>query len=177
MSTAAPTPLRADRLTALALKRLLDVGVAGAAVVLLAPLFPFVACWIKLESRGPVLFRQRRVGRDGRPFSMLKLRTMSLDAEARLDEVAHLNVHGEPRFFKAAGDPRVTRAGRVLRRYSLDELPQLVNVLRGEMSLVGPRPLVEEEARHVHGVGERRLRVRPGITGLWQVWGRNEIPF
>jgi lipopolysaccharide/colanic/teichoic acid biosynthesis glycosyltransferase len=158
-------------------KRAIDIGVSTAAVVFFVPVWLLLACWIKLDSPGPVLFRQNRIGRLGRSFTILKFRTMVFDAEAHLDEVAHLNVHAEPRFFKAAGDPRVTRSGRFLRRYSLDELPQFVNVLRGDMSIVGPRPLVVEEACYVLGEAARRLTVRPGITGLWQVQGRNEIPF
>ena len=140
---------------------------------MLRPLFVAVAVAIKLDSRGPVFFRQVRMGRGDRTFRMLKFRTMVVDADARKGEVAHLNKHagGDERMFKAPNDPRVTRVGRVLRRYSLDELPQLVNVLQGEMSLVGPRPLILEEHRHVGGWGRERLDLKPGITGLWQVLG------
>jgi lipopolysaccharide/colanic/teichoic acid biosynthesis glycosyltransferase len=109
-----------------------------------------------------------------------KFRTMSEDADARKGEFAHLNAHahgGDPRMFKIPDDPRVTRVGRFLRRYSLDELPQLINVLKGEMSLVGPRPLILDEHEHVHDWAQKRLKLRPGITGLWQVLGRSEIPF
>jgi lipopolysaccharide/colanic/teichoic acid biosynthesis glycosyltransferase len=171
------TPPRRPVRLALGAKRVLDVCLSVAALIVLVPAGLAVAVWIKLDSRGPVFFFQTRIGRAGKPFTLIKLRTMAVDAESRLDEVAHLNVHREERFFKAAADPRVTRAGSFLRRYSLDELPQLLNVLRGEMSLVGPRPLVVDEALHVRGEGRRRLDVRPGITGLWQVEGRNEIPF
>jgi exopolysaccharide biosynthesis polyprenyl glycosylphosphotransferase len=163
------------------LKRGLDLIGAGAGLVVLAPLFAFVATAIKLDSAGPVVFRQLRMGARGETFSILKFRTMSVDAEARKKEVAHLNRHarrgGDPRMFKVDDDPRVTRVGRVLRRLSIDELPQLWNVVRGEMSLVGPRPLILEEDAHVTDWAERRLDLKPGITGIWQVLGRDGIPF
>ena len=163
------------------LKRALDLVVACSALVFLAPLFAVAAVAIMLDSRGPVFFRQARIGTSGRPFRMWKLRTMNADADDRKAEVAHLNKHlgpgGDPRMFKIPDDPRVTRVGRVLRRYSLDEVPQLINVLRGEMSLVGPRPLIPDEHRFVAGWAQKRLELRPGMTGLWQVLGRNEIPF
>ena len=128
-----------------------------------------------------MLFRQRRVGRASKPFEMYKFRTMDADADGRKAEYAHLNKFAQEgvdaRMFKIPGDPRVTRIGRFLRRHSLDELPQLINVLRGHMSLVGPRPLVPEEDEHVERWARRRLDVRPGMTGLWQVLGRNDIPF
>jgi exopolysaccharide biosynthesis polyprenyl glycosylphosphotransferase len=166
---------RASRL----MKRGLDLGVATAALVLLSPLLLYCAARIKLGSPGPVFFRQERMGRGGRRFRIFKFRTMVADAEQRKDEVAHLNRHagGDPRMFKVEDDPRITPFGRWLRRWSLDELPQLLNVLRGEMSLVGPRPLILEEDRHVTGLQRRRLQLLPGITGLWQVLGRSDIPF
>jgi lipopolysaccharide/colanic/teichoic acid biosynthesis glycosyltransferase len=121
------------------------------------------------------------MGADEKPFRILKFRTMREDADARKGEVAHLNKHaapgGDPRMFKISGDPRTTRVGGRLRRYCLDELPQLINVLKGEMTLVGPRPLILDEDRHVAGWARRRLALRPGMTGLWQVLGRSEIPF
>ena len=165
--------------SSLFLKRVFDLIVSSIALVLLAPLFGAVAVAIKLDSPGPVFFRQVRMGRGGRTFTILKFRTMTADADARKREVAHLNKHldGDARMFKAPDDPRVTRVGRLLRGYSLDELPQLVNVLRGEMSLVGPRPLILDEHRHVDGWAEKRLDLKPGITGLWQVLGRDDIPF
>ena len=135
---------------------------------------------IKLDSRGPLFFRQTRVGRDGQRFKLWKFRSMHPDADARKHEVADLNFHAgadEDCMFKIREDPRVTRVGRILRRYSLDELPQLYNVLVGDMSLVGPRPLIEEEASQVDGRFRHRLSLTPGITGLWQVNGRSEIPF
>jgi lipopolysaccharide/colanic/teichoic acid biosynthesis glycosyltransferase len=128
-----------------------------------------------------VFFRQPRVGTRGRVFHIYKLRTMACDADRWKSEYAHLNRHaaegGDPRMFKIENDPRVTRVGRLLRRFSLDELPQVINVLKGEMSLVGPRPLIAEEAGFVHDWASRRLELKPGITGLWQVLGRSAIPF
>jgi len=163
------------------LKRTLDVVVALAALILLSPLLALTALLIRLDSPGPVFFRQARIGAFGRPFRMWKLRTMVVDADDRKGEVAHLNKHlgpgGDPRMFKIPDDPRTTRIGRTLRRYSLDEVPQLINVLRGEMSLVGPRPLIPDEHRFVADWGQKRLELRPGMTGLWQVLGRHEIPF
>jgi lipopolysaccharide/colanic/teichoic acid biosynthesis glycosyltransferase len=148
---------------------------------LLAPMFALIALLIKLDSPGPVFFRQLRMGIGNRVFRMYKFRTMTADADEKKAEFASLNKHahrgGDPRMFKIADDPRVTTVGRFLRRYSLDELPQLLNVLKGEMTLVGPRPLILEEDRHVEDWARRRLDLKPGMTGLWQVLGRNEIPF
>ncbi len=164
-----------------ALKRALDLIIAGLSVVLLAPLFLAIAIAIKLDSRGPVFFRQVRMGARDRPFRMWKFRTMERDADERKHEVAHLNAYlahsDDPVMFKVHDDPRVTRVGRFLRRTSLDELPQLLNVVSGQMSLVGPRPLIPEEDRQVGDWRRRRLDLRPGMTGLWQVLGRNDIPF
>jgi exopolysaccharide biosynthesis polyprenyl glycosylphosphotransferase len=163
------------------LKRAFDLVVGLVIAIVLAPLFLAVAILIKLDSSGPVLFRQKRIGAAGVPFVIFKFRTMIRDADDQKHEVAHLNAHahrgGDPRMFKIADDPRVTRAGKVLRRFSLDEFPQLLNVLRGEMSLVGPRPLILEEDAHVDDWARRRLALKPGMTGLWQVSGRNAIPF
>jgi exopolysaccharide biosynthesis polyprenyl glycosylphosphotransferase len=173
-------PRPALRRSSLRLKRTLDVSVVGAALVLLSPLLLACAIAIKLNSPGPVLFRQRRIGRDDRPFEVLKFRSMCVDADQRKDHVASLSFHGggvESGMFKIRDDPRVTRVGSVLRRYSLDELPQLLNILRGDMSLVGPRPLIENEDRQVKGRFRRRLGLTPGLTGLWQVHGRSDIPF
>ena len=165
--------------SSLVLKRALDVVLSAIGLVLLAPLLAVVAVAIKLDTRGPVFFRQVRMGQGDRPFRMLKFRTMAADADERKHEVAHLNKHsdGDDRMFKIPNDPRITRVGRVLRRYSIDELPQLVNVLKGDMSLVGPRPLIPDEHRHVYGWASRRLDLKPGMTGLWQVLGRDDIPF
>ena len=128
-----------------------------------------------------MLFRQTRRGRAEQVFRIFKFRTMTADAEARKYELSHLNMHlapgGDPRMFKIPDDPRVTRIGGFLRRTRLDELPQLFNVLKGEMSLVGPRPIILAEDEHVAGWARRRLDLRPGITGLWQVLGASDIPF
>ena len=161
------------------LKRTMDIGLATFALVLLAPLFALVAAAIKADSRGPVFFRQVRRGTGERTFRIYKFRTMVADAERRKQDVAHLNQHanGDPRMFKVPDDPRVTRVGRLLRRFSLDELPQLINVVKGEMSLVGPRPLILDEDRYVTDWKRKRLNLKPGITGLWQVLGRSDIPF
>ena len=144
-----------------ALKRALDIAVAAFALVALAPFFALIATAIKLDSRGPAIFRQTRMGSGEQPFSILKFRTMTIDADERKHEVAHLNHHrgNDARMFKAPADPRVTRVGRFLRRTSMDELPQLLNVLRGEMSLVGPRPLILEEDTHVSDWARDRLRL------------------
>jgi exopolysaccharide biosynthesis polyprenyl glycosylphosphotransferase len=162
-------------------KRAMDLVLSALGLVVLAPLFALVAVLIKLDSSGPVFFRQVRMGQGGRTFRIVKFRTMCADAEERKADVAHLNKHagagGDPRMFKIPDDPRVTRVGRFLRRYALDELPQLINVLRGEMSLVGPRPLILSEDRHVDSWARHRLDLKPGMTGLWQVLGRNEIGF
>jgi exopolysaccharide biosynthesis polyprenyl glycosylphosphotransferase len=162
---------------ALLVKRSLDLVVSAAALLLFGPVLIAIAILIRLESPGPLLFRQLRMGAGDVPFRILKFRTMVSDAEAQKDELRHLNKHDDPRLFKVSEDPRVTPLGRVLRRFSLDELPQLFNVLTGEMSLVGPRPLPLDEDRHVHDWARQRLVVKPGITGLWQVLGREEIPF
>ncbi len=168
------------RPSALRLKRMLDIVVSGAALVALSPLLLVCAVAIKVNSPGPVLFRQRRIGRDDSAFSLLKFRSMCADAEEIKNEVAALSFHGggtDNGMFKVRADPRITRVGAVLRRYSIDELPQLVNILRGDMSLVGPRPLIESEDRQVEGRFRARLGLTPGLTGLWQVHGRSDIPF
>ena len=156
-------------------KRGFDIVFSLLALVLLAPILLLIALAIKLDSPGPILFRQRRVGRNSEPFSMLKFRTMIPDAEARKLEVLHLNEAGDG-LFKIGEDPRTTRFGRFLRATSLDELPQLVNVLTGQMSVVGPRPLVPEDDAFVTGPDRVRLAVRPGMTGPWQVAGASRVP-
>jgi exopolysaccharide biosynthesis polyprenyl glycosylphosphotransferase len=170
--------LRLSR-SSLLLKRATDLVLSITGLVLFAPLFAFVALWIKLDSKGPVFFRQLRMGSGDKTFRIYKFRTMSVDAEERKHEFAELNKHngGDPRMFKIPNDPRVTRPGMWLRRFSIDELPQLVNVVRGEMSLVGPRPLILEEDQHVVDWRRQRLNLKPGVTGLWQVLGRDDIPF
>jgi exopolysaccharide biosynthesis polyprenyl glycosylphosphotransferase len=161
----------------LALKRGMDIAGAGAGLVILSPLLLVIALAIKLTSPGPVFFRQPRVGRANQVFRMWKFRTMVQGAHRMQAELAHLNEMEGGAMFKIADDPRVTPVGRILRRTSLDELPQLWNVLRGEMSLVGPRPLVPVENDHVIGWHRTRLDLTPGLTGPWQVMGRNAIPF
>lgn len=156
------------------IKRATDVAGSAIALVLLAPLFALLAIAVKIDSRGQVLFRQQRVGRDGCIFEMLKLRTMVADAERLKADLQALNEADG--LFKIADDPRITRVGRFLRSTSLDELPQLINVLRGEMSLVGPRPLVLEDDQRVEGWYRRRLSLTPGMTGQWQVLGSARIP-
>jgi len=161
---------------ALAAKRIVDVVGAVLLLILTSPLLLVVAMLIKVSSRGPIVFSQERSGFHGRTFRMYKLRTMVADAEQRRDEVRHLNEMNGP-VFRATDDPRLTRLGRFLRCYSVDELPQLINVVKGEMSLVGPRPLVLYEASQIKGSQRRRLAMRPGLSGLWQVNGRNMVDF
>ena len=158
------------------LKRAADLLGAAAGLLLLTPIFALVALAIKLDSPGPVFYRQRRLGKHGVPFHMLKFRSMHVDAERRLAELKAQNEASGP-LFKMKNDPRVTRVGRWLRRLSVDELPQLMNVVRGEMSLVGPRPPIPAEVDAYEDWQFGRLRARPGITGLWQVSGRSEVPF
>jgi exopolysaccharide biosynthesis polyprenyl glycosylphosphotransferase len=158
----------------LIIKATLDKVLGLAAIVLLAPIFAILALAIKFDDGGPVLFRQTRVGKDGRPFSVYKFRTMVPDADRRKAELAAQNQYQGP-LFKIRRDPRVTRIGARLRRWSLDELPQLINVLTGEMSLVGPRPALPEEAALYGDHVRRRLAVKPGMTGLWQVNGRSDL--
>ena len=163
-----------------ALKRLLDLLVGAVALFIFAPALAFLAIWIRRDSSGPILFRQTRIGREGRCFELLKFRTMVDNADALKRRMDELNMHSRgptPGMFKVPGDPRITRPGRWLRRWSLDELPQLWNVLRGDMSLVGPRPLIPEEAEQVRGHYSVRLNMSPGITGPWQTLGRSEIGF
>jgi exopolysaccharide biosynthesis polyprenyl glycosylphosphotransferase len=156
------------------LKSGFDRALAFAALLLLAPLFVLVAVTIRLGDGGPALFRQTRVGKDGRPFTVYKFRTMVVDAEVRKAQLVVLNETGGV-LFKMRKDPRITPVGELLRRFSLDELPQLINVIRGDMSLVGPRPpLPDEVAKYLDHV-RRRLVVKPGITGLWQVNGRSDL--
>ena len=148
------------------MNRALDLAVAGLLIVLTAPLLGLAALAIKLESRGPVIYRQRRIGKDGRPFELLKLRTMVPGAESMGAGIYVLE-----------GDPRITRTGRLLRRFSLDELPNLVNVRRGELAIVGPRPTVQEQVDGYTVRQRRRLEVKPGITGWAQINGRTSLPW
>jgi exopolysaccharide biosynthesis polyprenyl glycosylphosphotransferase len=162
-------------LPALVLKRATDLTLSCFGLVLAGPFMLMIATAIKLETRGPVFFRQRRVGLGGREFMMWKFRSMLHEAEARQASIAHLNPYTDGRLFKLADDPRVTRVGRMLRRFSLDELPQLFNILVGDMSLVGPRPPLPTEVNTYEARHFVRLSVVPGLTGPWQVSGRNLI--
>ena len=156
-------------------KRTLDLVGAGLGLLVISPLMIAMAIAIKLDSRGPVLFRQTRVGRDGKHFRICKFRTMCTDAEERKAALRELN-ECEGGLFKIAEDPRVTRVGRLLRKTSLDELPQLFNVIAGDMSLVGPRPLVIDEDEQITGFDRRRLQLTPGMTGHWQICGSARVP-
>lgn len=158
-------------------KRVTDVVGSLVLLVLLAPLMAVIAVLIRLTSPGPVLFRQERIGRGQQPFSMYKFRTMVQDAESLKATLRHLNEVDDGPMFKIDLDPRVTPLGRLLRRTSLDELPQFFNVVRGEMSIVGPRPLIREESDAVLGWHRARLDLTPGLTGPWQVMGRQHVPF
>ncbi len=168
-------PVRLSGFQALA-KRSFDLGLTVVGAIVLLPVLAVVAMAVKLTSKGPVFFRQERVGYHGRPFKIMKFRTMVADAEDRLGDLLDLNEATGP-LFKMRDDPRVTGVGRVLRKLSLDELPQLFNVIRGDMSLVGPRPPLPREVARYEDWMMARLEVRPGITGLWQVSGRSELPF
>jgi exopolysaccharide biosynthesis polyprenyl glycosylphosphotransferase len=156
-------------------KRAFDLFGASLGLLAVAPLFAVIAVAIKLEDRGPVFFRQLRVGRHGKHFELLKFRTMIPDADALKDSLRDRN-EAQEGLFKIADDPRVTRVGRLLRRSALDELPQLINIIRGEMSLVGPRPLVIDEDSCVEGWYRRRLELMPGMTGPWQILGPARVP-
>nr|MBA3300759.1 sugar transferase [Thermoleophilaceae bacterium] len=162
--------------SSLGLKRAIDVAGSAAMLLLLSPVLVLIAIAIKLDSRGPVLYAQRRIGRNNIPFKLYKFRTMDRGADELKSQLAHLNEVSAP-MFKIADDPRMTRVGRFLRRTSLDELPQLWNVLSGRMSLVGPRPLIPSEDAAVVGRYRSRLDLTPGLTGPWQVMGRTAIPF
>src|SRR5699024_1232553 len=157
-----------------ALKRAFDILGAALGLIVISPLMVATAIAIKLDDGGPVFFRQTRAGRDSRPFTMLKFRSMVADAEARLAELESQD-DGNGVLFKMKTDPRITRVGRVIRAYSIDELPQLVNVLLGAMSMVGPRPPLMSEVERYGSDVMRRLTVKPGITGLWQVGGRSDL--
>lgn len=172
-----PAQARTMHLLGAAFKRSLDVCGAAVALVMLSPLLLLTALAIWLEDRGPVLFAQERVGQYGRVFRFYKFRSMLRNAEALKDSLAHLNESSDGVIFKSRRDPRITRVGRVIRRTSIDELPQLWNVLRGDMSLVGPRPPVPREVADYSPEARKRLDIRPGLTCIWQVSGRSEIPF
>lgn len=158
-------------------KRTLDAVLSGLALLGLMPLFGLIAALIKLEDGGPVLFWQTRVGKHGRRFAFPKFRSMVVDAEARLEAIRARNQHGATITFKMQDDPRITRIGKVLRRFSLDELPQLWSVFRGDMSLVGPRPALPKEVALYDLSARRRLNAVPGLTCVWQVSGRSNLAF
>jgi lipopolysaccharide/colanic/teichoic acid biosynthesis glycosyltransferase len=157
------------------LKRAFDLVGSLLLIAILSPALLVIAFLIKNDTPGPVLFRQRRIGRDGKPFSMLKFRTMIDGADDHKHKLRHLNQAADG-LFKIDGDPRITRVGNWLRATSLDELPQLLHVVTGKMSLVGPRPLVPEEDRQITGGDRTRLQMRPGMTGVWQIGGASQIP-
>ena len=159
----------------LVIKRFMDIAASALGLIVTAPLLVFLAIAVKTTSKGPVFFRQERVGRGGKNFMILKFRTMRLGADDEKAGLAHLNHTGDSRLFKIPDDPRVTGVGAFLRRWSLDEIPQLVNVFRGEMSLVGPRPFFRQDLDEYQEHHFLRLATRPGITGLWQVRGRSDI--
>jgi exopolysaccharide biosynthesis polyprenyl glycosylphosphotransferase len=158
------------------LKRSLDVVGATTALALLLPVFLGCALAVKANSQGPVFFRQVRVGRNGEPFQCFKFRTMRQGADTQLEELRGANIQDGPAF-KVPGDPRITRVGRILRKFSLDELPQFLNVLIGDMSLVGPRPPIPTEVAKYSPWQRRRISVKPGLTCVWQVYGRNRVSF
>lgn len=158
-------------------KRALDALLSGLALLGLLPLFGVIAALIKLEDGGPILFWQTRVGKHGRHFAFPKFRSMVVDAEARLEAIRARNQHGATITFKMQDDPRITRIGKVLRRFSMDELPQLWCVFRGDMSLVGPRPALPKEVARYDLAARRRLNATPGLTCVWQVSGRSNLAF
>ncbi len=159
-----------------AIKRAMDIAVASLAILVFAPLMMLIALAVKLQDGGPVFYSQRRVGRGNQFFDCLKFRTMCVDADSRLANLQQQNEQDGPAF-KIKKDPRITAVGRLLRKFSLDELPQLINVLSGDMSMVGPRPPIPDEVERYEWWQRRRISVRPGLTCIWQVWGRNKVSF
>lgn len=157
-------------------KRAMDIVISLAAILILSPLLIIIALLVKFTSPGPVIFRQKRSGLGGKEFTCLKFRSMCQDAEQKRAEIAHLNEASGP-VFKIRADPRITPVGRVIRKLSLDELPQLFNVLRGDMSIVGPRPPLPSEVAEYSQRAQRRLSVKPGITCIWQISGRSDVSF
>lgn len=157
-------------------KRFIDIFCSGLGIILLSPVFIIVGTIIKLDSKGPVIFSQKRVGKDGKEFKMYKFRSMVVNAEELKKKLMHQNEMSGP-MFKMKDDPRITKIGKFIRKTSIDELPQLINVLKGEMSLVGPRPSLPKEVAEFEPWMMRRLDVKPGLTCYWQVSGRNNIDF
>ena len=158
-------------------KRIMDIILSTIAIILGSPIFLFTALLVKLTSPGPIIFWQVRVGKHGRHFKFYKFRSMYIDAEARIAELMKHNESGDGVIFKMKHDPRITPVGRFIRKFSIDELPQFFNVLLGDMSLVGPRPPLPQEVRTYTIEARKRLNITPGITCLWQVSGRSELPF
>lgn len=163
--------------SAYVLKRTIDVIGSAALLLALSPFLFVIAVWLKLDSPGPLIYRQIRVGLNGRHFTFYKLRSMYIDADARRAALEKANESADGVIFKMKHDPRITRCGRFIRKYSIDELPQLFNVLLGDMSLVGPRPPLPQEVALYSLDDRKRLQVLPGITGVWQVSGRSDVPF
>ena len=159
------------------IKRWMDVCGSLAAVILLSPIFLLVAIWIKLDSPGPLIYRQIRIGLYGRPFYFYKFRSMYIDSDARRAALEKENESSDGVLFKMKNDPRITRCGRFIRKYSIDEVPQFFNVLLGDMSLVGPRPPLPSEVAQYSLEDRKRLEILPGITCIWQISGRSDIPF
>lgn len=160
-----------------AARRAIDVLGAATGLLLLSPLLVGTAVAIRIDSPGPVLFRQTRIGKRGRPFTMYKFRSMRITAEAEKHALGNSNESRDGVLFKMKQDPRVTRVGRIVRRLSIDELPQLMNILRGDMSIVGPRPALPSEVAQYDFEARKRLQARPGLTCLWQIGGRSELAF
>jgi lipopolysaccharide/colanic/teichoic acid biosynthesis glycosyltransferase len=158
-------------------KRAMDLFFGGIGFLISLPLWVVIALIIKLDSSGPILFKQKRSGKNGRVFTMLKFRSMVIDAEDRFQQLSHLNEETSGLIIKIPNDPRVTSIGKFLRKYSLDEIPQFVNVIMGDMSLIGPRPPSPDEYERYDAQQKRRLEAKPGLTGLWQVSGRKDTDF
>ncbi len=158
-------------------KKTIDLGLGVIGFLLSLPLWVIIALTIKLNSRGPILFRQKRSGQYGKVFTMLKFRSMVADAEDQYQELAYLNEESTGLIIKIPDDPRVTSVGKVLRKFSLDEIPQFLNVIKGDMSLIGPRPPSPSEYERYDNLQRRRLEAKPGLTGLWQVSGRKDTDF
>jgi exopolysaccharide biosynthesis polyprenyl glycosylphosphotransferase len=157
-------------------KRFFDIALSGLALIILSPVFLVTAIAIKLDSKGPAIYSQLRAGKDGKPFKMYKFRSMCVDADEKLMDLQYLNEEDEP-VFKISKDPRVTRAGHTIRKKSIDELPQLINIIRGEMSIVGPRPPLLNEVEQYTFLQMQRLNVKPGLTCYWQISGRSDLGF
>ena len=159
------------------IKRLMDIAVSGILIIIFLPFFILLAIAIRLESRGPVIFMQTRVGLDGRHFKFYKFRSMVVDSEKIKEKLAASNESKDGVIFKMKKDPRITKIGAFIRKFSIDELPQLFNVFKGDMSLVGPRPPIPKEVAEYNLEDRKRLHVKPGITCIWQISGRSDIPF